>query len=112
MLVVERHLAKSRVDLPDGAECSPTPATGSYRVVNCLSGEVALSGPENELVLERGETALLPGCVEEHVTMEARRDSSVLDDCVPDVDVFRRFLSSRDVSEEAINALFDPPGAV
>ena len=112
VLVVEKHLAKSRVDLPDGAECSPTPATGSYRVINCLSGEVALSGPENELVLERGETALVPGCVEDRVTIEARGEASVLDDCVPDGEIFRRFLSSRNVAAEAINTLFDPPRAV
>ncbi|MEF8788262.1 MAG: hypothetical protein V5A84_04260, partial [Planctomycetota bacterium] len=112
VLVVEKHLAKCRLDMPAGATCRPTPATGSYRIVNCLSGEVALSGPENELTLARGETVLVPGCAEKEVTIEARRDSSVLDDCVPDEDVFRDFLSSRGVSDGDIETLFTPPRAV
>ena len=112
VLVVEDHLAKCRVDLAPGASCSPTPATGSYRVLNCLSGEVALAGPENELILRRGETALVPGCAEKDVSIEARRNSSVLDDCVPDPKLFREFLSTRGVSGEEVDALFDPPRAV
>lgn len=111
VLVVEDHLAKCRIDLAPGATCRPTPATGSYRVVNCLSGEVELTGPENELTLQRGETALVPGCVERDVSIEARRKSSVLDDCVPDTAVFRDFLSDCGTSGEAIEALFNPSRA-
>ena len=90
----------------------PTPLVGSYRVMHCLDGHATLQGPANEVALERGETVLVPGCAEAGLTIRANQDTTLLDDCVPDMKAFRSFLTSQGVPEEACKALSQPPRAV
>ncbi len=112
VMMADPNLARNRHLLEAGAQADLGPRYGSYRVLHCLRGEVELQVPGRAMVLLRGETAFVPGCLEDDLRMMARTDCELFDDAFPDITVLSSFLGCRGVQAGQIEALLSPPRAL
>ncbi|MFO7955521.1 MAG: hypothetical protein R6X33_00265 [Candidatus Brocadiia bacterium] len=112
VMLAHRSLARNRHSLAAGAAGDLGPRHGSYRVLHCLDGEVELRVPGRAMALTRGETAFVPGCLEEELSLMARMDCELFDDAFPDITVLSSFLGWHGAQAGQIEALLSPPRAL
>jgi mannose-6-phosphate isomerase class I len=111
VLVADPHFAKARLTIPYGRAADLGPHCGSYHVLHCLKGRVMLHAREDELALSRGETVLVPACMEDGLKLTGEEDSTVFDDALPQVPALTEFLVKHGAAEARVQALLDPPPA-
>jgi len=111
VLVACRHFVKSSLTLLAGAEIGLRPPFGSYHVISVTEGSVRLEAGAQEVLLEAGEVAFVPGALEEELRLVARAGCRLFDDSVPDLTVLRRFAAEAGAGEREVASLLDPPRA-
>ncbi|MFO8006109.1 MAG: hypothetical protein R6V05_00070 [Candidatus Brocadiia bacterium] len=108
-LVAEVHLLKSRHSLAGGGTYRLRPVHGSYRVVHWLEGTGRLLADGDELPMKRGDTAFVPGCMEEGLQVAAESDCALFEDTLPDLAGLSAFLGKIGVAAAELEALLSPP---
>lgn len=111
MLVADEEFLKTQVDLQAGAEWAYGPTSGSFQVIHCTEGHIALRGGDAEVCLSPGETAFVPAVLEEDLRLLADETSRVLADSYSDLDKVTEFLGEQGVQGEEIQAFVNPPGS-
>jgi len=112
LLVADSHLVKSQIRLEGAARWRLRPAYGSYRVLHCWRGVATLSAAGSCTQLKAGETAFVPGALEEELHIESAHGCELFDDAFPQLEALRAFLAENGASAEQIERLLNPPRAV
>lgn len=110
-LVANPHFLRTRIGLRQGTEWAPEPRCGGFLVLHCTEGRIGLRARASSMSLTPGETAFVPAALEDDLSLAGEKDSVVLADAYPDLDVVREYLTSRGTAEAEVDALFDPPRA-
>jgi mannose-6-phosphate isomerase class I len=111
VLVADPHFMKARLTVPAGKSADLGPQHGSYHVLHCLEGAVTVHAGDDELALERGETVLVPACMEDGLELTAEEDAEVFDDALPQIRKLTDYLARHGASDADVEALLDPPPA-
>lgn len=109
VLVADSHLARSRVRMQGGRIFALSPTYRCYHVLHCRSGAVRLNAGRASLLLSPGETAFVPGALEESLALEAVEDCELFDDSLPQLPALRNFLTSAGAEAARVEELFSPP---
>jgi mannose-6-phosphate isomerase class I len=111
VMVADPHFVKARLQLKAGTCCDVGPRYGSYHVLHCLGGSARLSARDEAMDIQRGQTVMVPSCLESELRIEADSECSVFDDSLPDLAALEEFLSDRGAERAEIEALRHPPPA-
>ncbi len=109
VMVADVHLLKARRFLAEGGTYRLEPVQGSYRALHWLDGTGRLLADGDELPMARGDTAFVPGCMEEELQVAAESDCALFEDTLPALAELSAFLGRLGVPADRLEALLSPP---
>lgn len=110
-MVACEHFARFERMLTAGASGDLTPFFNCYHLLHCMRGTATVTAGGTTMPLARGETVLVPGCLEREAEVRAVEHCTLSDDTVPARGEIEEYLSARGATAEDIRSFFDPPPA-